>query len=326
MGATTVATVSNAAPNGTADITVPMVAPVVTGSHAGQWRMRSPSGALFGQVYTVQINVVGVTPLPATNTPIPVTLTPTSCPVPTIDSFIASPSSITTGSSSILSWGSVNNATSASIDQSIGGVPAPGSVSVNPITTTMYTLTATGCGGTTTRQITVTVTAAPTPTPTTITRCSIQSESGEAIKSGASRATTSLLIVGDDNSNSTHRTYLSFDIHDIAGKTIDVGNLNIGGTVTQGSPFSLGTLLIESLDYGTLDGSDYDLSGASIANLTSGPNGQYNIKSTIQSAVGASKTRLQLRLRFQNESNNNNTADNFNWTSNNNLCLTLTYH
>ncbi len=78
---------------------------------------------------------------------------------PIISSFTASPSSISTGGSSTLSW-SVSNASSLSINQGIGTVTGT-SRSVSPSTTTTYTLTATGSTGlTTTSTATVTVAAA----------------------------------------------------------------------------------------------------------------------------------------------------------------------
>ncbi len=69
----------------------------------------------------------------------------------------ASPASINQGSSSTLTWSSVN-ATAASIDNGVGSVSpiAGGSVSVTPSTTTTYTLTLTTPGGTVTKQATVT--------------------------------------------------------------------------------------------------------------------------------------------------------------------------
>lgn len=113
------------------------------------------------------------TPVTPPNTPIPtpintpnptLTNTPTApalpvgCPgAPVIVSFTASPSTITAGQSATLNWGKVDNATSAVIDHGIGGVATPGNVTVQPATTTTYTLTATGCGGTVTKQVTVTV-------------------------------------------------------------------------------------------------------------------------------------------------------------------------
>ncbi len=154
MTASTAVAVPNTATGGTADILVAMTAPSAPGSHSGQWRMRNAGGALFGQTVGVVITVPGAPPPPppATNTSPPV------CPgPPVIASFSASPNPITAGGSTTLSWGAVTNATSATIDQGIGGVATPGSTSVSPGSTTTYTLTASGCGGVATSQVTVTV-------------------------------------------------------------------------------------------------------------------------------------------------------------------------
>ncbi|MGA7676648.1 MAG: Ig-like domain-containing protein [Rhizomicrobium sp.] len=78
-------------------------------------------------------------------------------------SFSASPTTITQGSSTALTWSS-SYATSASIDNGVGTVSpvSGGSVNVSPTVTTVYTLTLTGAGGTITRQVTVTVINSPT--------------------------------------------------------------------------------------------------------------------------------------------------------------------
>lgn len=75
---------------------------------------------------------------------------------PTIESFTATPSTINAGESSTLAW-SVTDATEVSIDQSVGVVSESGSLSVQPVATTTYTLTATNGFGSSTEQATVTV-------------------------------------------------------------------------------------------------------------------------------------------------------------------------
>lgn len=69
--------------------------------------------------------------------------TPPPGPGPEIVSFTATPSSISSGEASTLSW-STKNATSVSIDHGIGGVALSGSVRVQPGASTTYRLTATG--------------------------------------------------------------------------------------------------------------------------------------------------------------------------------------
>ena len=76
---------------------------------------------------------------------------------PVINSFIASRSSIVSGESVTLSW-STSNATSVTIDNGAGAQPVTGSVTVSPLRTTIYTLTATDAAGSVSAQTTVTVT------------------------------------------------------------------------------------------------------------------------------------------------------------------------
>lgn len=86
---------------------------------------------------------------------------------PTIATFTADKTSITTGQSATLQW-NVNNATTTSIDNGIGTVGASGSRSVSPSATTTYTVTASNTGGTTTQQLTIAVNAPPPVTPPTV--------------------------------------------------------------------------------------------------------------------------------------------------------------
>lgn len=104
------------------------------------------------------------TPAPVPTTPAPMPTTPaaqTGCVgTPNIESFTASPTTISAGGSSTLSWGAVTNADAVEIDQGIGGVATPGSRAVSPATTTTYTLTARCGANIATRQVTIVVGAA----------------------------------------------------------------------------------------------------------------------------------------------------------------------
>ncbi|MBS2024058.1 MAG: hypothetical protein JST92_16775 [Deltaproteobacteria bacterium] len=109
-----------------------------------------------------------------------VTVTDAAAP-PVISSFTASPASIQKGSTSTLSWATVN-ANSFGIDHGVV-ITSGSSVVVAPTSTTTYTLTAIGAGGQTTAQATVTVSGT-TSTPSvpvivsfTATPASIQSGS-----------------------------------------------------------------------------------------------------------------------------------------------------
>ncbi len=76
-------------------------------------------------------------------------------------SFSASPTTITSGGTSTLSW-TITNATSAVIDQGIGPVsPTSGTQGVSPTGMTTYILTAWGLGGSSSNQVTVNVNPPP---------------------------------------------------------------------------------------------------------------------------------------------------------------------
>lgn len=101
----------------------------------------------------------------ATSTTITITPSTTvacSGTAPVIASFGASPTDITSGQSSTLSW-SLSGASTVTIDNGVGSQSnaSSGSVSVFPTQTTTYALTAANYVGTTTAQTTVTVSAAP---------------------------------------------------------------------------------------------------------------------------------------------------------------------
>jgi hypothetical protein len=86
--------------------------------------------------------------------------TPVSTGLPVINSFVASPSSISLGGSAGLSW-NVSNATSASINQGVGNVGSTGSTVVSPLSTTTFTLTASNAAGSITATALVLVSGIP---------------------------------------------------------------------------------------------------------------------------------------------------------------------
>ena len=82
--------------------------------------------------------------------------------MPVIQSFNASPASVTAGQTSSLSW-TVTGAATVSIDQGIGNVALTGSRAVSPAATTVYTLTASSSSGTVTATTQVIVTGSTPP-------------------------------------------------------------------------------------------------------------------------------------------------------------------
>gem|GEM_PF-1488340 len=84
---------------------------------------------------------------------------------PTINSFTATPQSITSGQSSTLAW-VTTAASSLSIDPiSFTSSQVSGSTTVSPTQTTTYTLTATNAVGSVTSQVVITITTQPSPQP-----------------------------------------------------------------------------------------------------------------------------------------------------------------
>ncbi|MBP7804771.1 MAG: peptidoglycan-binding protein [Candidatus Pacebacteria bacterium] len=150
-----------------------MLAWATTGCHAveitngpGTTVSVSPSGTrVVGPLYattTYTMTAVGTTGGPVTAT-VTVNVGPSAC---IVTSFIATPSTISSGSSSTLSW-STTGCTSMAIVSSAGPFSAPsvlsGSTSTGPLSaTTIYTITATNGTTSMTRLVTVTVTGTTT--------------------------------------------------------------------------------------------------------------------------------------------------------------------
>jgi len=170
----TVGTVSTPAPVIASFIATP--ASITTGGSATlSWSSTgatslsiSPSvGSVTGTSVLVSPTVTTTYTLTATNATssvtktTKVTVTPPVQIVPAITSFTATPSLITAGGASTLSW-SVTGATSLSISPAIGTVTGT-SVTVSPAATTAYTLTASNATGSASLSTTVTVSASSTP-------------------------------------------------------------------------------------------------------------------------------------------------------------------
>ncbi len=156
MATTTAIAAPSTAPGATADFLVAMTAPTTPGIHAGQWKLRNADNVFFGGTMTANINVINPSAPPPAQPPAPPPATGCSG-TPNIASFTAAATTINGGQSTTLNWGAVTGADSVEIDNGIGGVPAPGSTSVTPGSTTTYTLIA-HCGSNTkTAQATITV-------------------------------------------------------------------------------------------------------------------------------------------------------------------------
>jgi hypothetical protein len=110
-------------------------------------------------MYSMSIQATDASSSMATSTCSATVAQPLTAPV--ISSFVAAPTTITTGQSATLSW-SVTNASSTSLSNGIGAT-ASTSLVVSPTVNTTYTLTAVNPTGKTTAQATVVVNATSTP-------------------------------------------------------------------------------------------------------------------------------------------------------------------
>jgi len=180
----------------------------------------------------------GVTKPPAANPDI----------VPTISGFSASPSSITAGTSTSLSW-STSGATSIAI--SPGGftsTAASGTTGVSPSVTTAYTLTATNGSGSVTSVLTVTVTssgaAKPTITSFTASPASISAGATSTLNWVTSGATniaispsgfTSATASGETTVSPSTTTVYTLTATNDAGSVTSNATVTIAGT-NSGSP------------------------------------------------------------------------------------------
>jgi peptidoglycan-associated lipoprotein len=112
---------------------------------------------LAAAVFTFGCGPKKVTPPPPPPPPAPAPARPTV-------TLQASPSSITKGESSTLSWNSTD-ATQLSIAPDVGAVNAQGSTKVSPSDSTTYTITASGPGGSASATASISVNAPPPPQP-----------------------------------------------------------------------------------------------------------------------------------------------------------------
>lgn len=128
-----------------------ITAPVSSNSWTGSISDTAPSGTyLYGIHILDNAGNVGLEPAL-----IKVVSASSSGQLPTA-TLTASPTTITQGSSSILSWTS-SNADSLAIDQGVGAVSSSGSKEVMPTQTTTYTITALNSQGSKTSSVQITV-------------------------------------------------------------------------------------------------------------------------------------------------------------------------
>jgi hypothetical protein len=137
----------------------------------GTFTSRSASGSTsMSPTATTTYTLTATNADGSTTSTLTITVNATSKP-PTISSFTASPSSITSGSTSTLSWATAGANNIAVTPGTFTSTSASGSTNVNPTATTTYTLTATDVAGSVTSTAKVTVTASGGPLVIVTTSC-----------------------------------------------------------------------------------------------------------------------------------------------------------
>ena len=187
----------------------------------------------------------------STTSTVTVTVNTNSSSKPTISSFIASPSSITSGSSSTLSWATSGATGLAITPGSFTSSSASGSISVSPTATTTYTLTATNSSGSNTSTVTVTVNTNSSSKPTinsfTANPTSITSGASSTLSWATSGATSLAITPGSFTSSSASG---STSVSPTATTTYTLTATNVAGSVTatakvtivaSGGPLSIST-------------------------------------------------------------------------------------
>jgi len=186
-----------------------------------------------------------------------------------------------------------------------------------------------GMGGETTSSKTVNVSM---PAALNMTVPKVTSEGGWLEQNGTIHNSGASFYAGDSDLNKGCRGYISFDITSLAGATIN--DAAITGTIKTkwGNPSVLGPMWVGVVDWGThpIVLSDFDLTGTPVQSLSTDGDGDFTcnaaaLKTQLQSAITAGKSRFQVRLHMAMLSNSNNTWDGFEYNQGAvNLAVTYT--
>jgi hypothetical protein len=134
-------------------------------------------------------------------------------------------------------------------------------------------------------------------------------ETGAVYKDGT--VAQGVKFAGDTSGNMSMRCFFSYDISALSGKSIESARLAFSTNSIVRNPFgSLGSLSIGRVDYGagTLDSSDYGISGTPLASVTAPP-GELDVSTYVQYAALTAESRFQVRLQYTNETNGDGLAD-----------------
>ncbi|MEE8361777.1 MAG: PKD domain-containing protein, partial [Gemmatimonadales bacterium] len=220
-----------------------------------------------------------------------VTVNPASPEPPTVDSFSATPTTIPAGDMAILSWTTTGaDADGVSIDNGVGaGMPADGSRTVSPETTTTYILTATGPGGESSANMTVTVNSASSET-LTITNFEYRADKNEWRIAGTSSipgpGNTMTLYVGPTVSGSVTLGTAAVD---------GLGDWEYRERDSSVAPHSSGTISIQSSQGGTWEG----ISGGGPADPSGDPPPPSNLPPVAVAATEMTDEGIAMAITLQ---------------------------
>jgi hypothetical protein len=164
----------------------------------------------------------------------------------------------------------------------------------------------------TTPQTTAPATTAPSTTSPQLSTFDVPKKPGEGgyLEYGGETFAGSNVYAGDSASNKPCVGFVSFDITPLAGKTVTAASLTFTGSSVQGNPLSYcDSFWLNAVDWGAepITQGDFNLPGVAIQSFT-GPTITCNadkLKTGIQNAITAGKTRFQIRVHFSGPYTNN---------------------
>jgi hypothetical protein len=168
------------------------------------------------------------------NSELTITGTGTPSGIPVINTFIASPPSISPGGSTTISW-DITGAATATIDQGIGDVAVSGEMVVAPSVTTTYKLTASSSAGSAYATCQVVVGSGPSPSSYPIinyfTASPTSVGTGEITTLSWSVSNASSVII--DNGVGTVAATGSMSLYPIASTSFTLTAVNSAGSASQ---------------------------------------------------------------------------------------------
>lgn len=144
--------------------------------------------------------------------------------------------------------------------------------------------------------------------------CMYHNPSGDIYILGSSLFPTNPIGVGDNATNLYVRGFFSFDISSIHS-TIVSATLRLYQTLSTGAPYDLGNLIVDHVNYGTLEANVTDFNGndltRGLASTSDSDNSEwkeFDVKAAVQADIDARNTS-QFRVRFNTNTDSDGVAD-----------------